>query len=221
MPYPAALPPYNTAAYQVDGQNAIAELFAKTHEQPDEDLVTPFVSGENLHHLVLNDRIIELNALAAMLMDVVTAESDRAFNSEQTMSSILTGHISDTSDPHGTTLTQTNLNLTTLRGPDGVAGGTGPVVDDNLQIGDEDLTLEIKSVTLDTSNRSMAMTRDGNGRLSTVVEKDGLITIKTSTFTYDAQDRITTAVYTANGKTATHTYTYNLDGSVDVTKVVT
>lgn len=64
---------------------------------------------------------------------------------------------------------------------------------------------EIKALLLEIDTREVVITRDPNtGKITQVVEKDGVTIVKTTTLTY-VDGMISTVVESANGKTITYT----------------
>ncbi len=80
---------------------------------------------------------------------------------------------------------------------------------------DESLSLDLQSHWAD----STSLTYDGSGRVATLTENFGGGNTQVSTFTYDGNDRCSSAVIVGNGVTRTETYTY--DGSGLLTAIAT
>jgi len=73
---------------------------------------------------------------------------------------------------------------------------------------------KIKAATIEVDTRSTAYSYNvGTGYLETITEKDGVTTVKTTAFTYNADGSLNTIAETAGGVTVTTTYTYT-DGKI-------
>lgn len=80
---------------------------------------------------------------------------------------------------------------------------------------------QVTALLLRVDTRSVSITYDAQGRVSTVTEKDGANTVKTTTLTYDSNGRLTQVQESAGGKTVTKTLSYDANGNLTgVTKAV-
>lgn len=74
-----------------------------------------------------------------------------------------------------------------------------------------------KALNQQIDTRNIALSYDANGRLSTVTEKDGATTVKTTSLSYDASGRLSTVTEQVANKTIT--ITLNYDASDNLTSV--
>lgn len=73
---------------------------------------------------------------------------------------------------------------------------------------------KIKAATIEVDTRGTTYAYNAiSGYLETITEKDGVTTVKTTAFTYNADGTINTMAETAGGVTVTTTYTYT-DGKI-------
>jgi hypothetical protein len=93
-----------------------------------------------------------------------------------------------------------------LGGSGGIAGEDGDVV-------------QYQSLLFAKDERNLTLTYSGD-KISTIVEKDGATTVKTTTVTYTG-DKVTQVVEVADGATLTMAYTYTGDNLTSRTKVLT
>lgn len=75
----------------------------------------------------------------------------------------------------------------------------------------------IKALNQQIDTRNVTLTYDGNGNLTTVTEKDGTTTVKTTTLSYNGNGQLTTVTEQVGGKTITTTLNY--DGNGNLTSV--
>jgi hypothetical protein len=119
---------------------------------------------------------------------------------------------STATDTSGTTLTDFKEYTLGIQGNSsssgsvGIAGGDGDVV-------------QYQPLLFDKDERNLTLTYSGD-KISTIVEKDGATTVKTTTVTYTG-DKITQVVEVADGSTLTMAYTYTGDNLTSRTKVLT
>lgn len=71
-----------------------------------------------------------------------------------------------------------------------------------------------KALNQQIDTRNVTLTYDANGRLTTVTEKDGATTVKTTSLSYDANGNLTTVTEQVAGKTITITLTYDASGNL-------
>lgn len=77
------------------------------------------------------------------------------------------------------------------------------------QLGNTDQTVNLsRALNQRIDSRSVTLTYDANGRLTTVTEKDGATTVKTTSLNYDTNGNLTTVTEQVVGKTITTTLTY-------------
>jgi YD repeat-containing protein len=90
--------------------------------------------------------------------------------------------------------------------------------DNDVTLGGDDQSVIFQvGVEILTDNRTIETTYNPtNGRIASIAEKDGATTVKSTTFSYDAQGNISNTITTAGGKTVVAAYTYNGDGNPTV-----
>lgn len=71
-----------------------------------------------------------------------------------------------------------------------------------------------KALNQQIDTRQVVLSYDANGRISTVQEKDGSTTVKTTTLNYDGNGRLSSVVEQVGGKTVTTTLSYDGNGNV-------
>jgi len=90
-----------------------------------------------------------------------------------------------------------------------------------LHEGTNQTVIPKKAVILAADTRTVELSYDANGRITSVVEKDGATTVKTTTLTYNANGNLTQVQETAGGITVTTTLSYSNGQLVNVSKSVT
>lgn len=90
-----------------------------------------------------------------------------------------------------------------------------------LHEGTNQTVIPKKAVILAADTRTVELSYDANGRITSVVEKDGATTVKTTTLTYGADGNLTQVQESAGGITVTTTLSYSNGQLVNVSKSVT
>lgn len=98
----------------------------------------------------------------------------------------------------------------------GGGGGEGYAI---LGTSNQDINL-FKALNQRIDTRSVELAYDGEGRLSTVTEKDGETTVKTVSLTYDGDGNLTTVTEQVGGQTITITLSYTNGNLTSVTRSV-
>lgn len=92
----------------------------------------------------------------------------------------------------------------------------------NWTIGDNNQrVLKYRAIPLAIDTRTITLSYDSNGRLTSVTVKDGSTTVKTTTLTYDSNGNLTQVQETAGGTTVTTTLSYSNGRLTSVSKSVT
>lgn len=109
---------------------------------------------------------------------------------------------------------QTSYTDTTA---DASLGAAVPTVNTTgTSLGTNQTLLQIGALELNTDTRSTTLTYDGNNNLTTVTEKDGATTVRTTSLTYTSGN-LTTVTETAGARTITTTLNY--DGNNNLTSI--
>jgi YD repeat-containing protein len=95
-----------------------------------------------------------------------------------------------------------------LKNGNNIYTGTATFQDDVAMGNDNQDVMEIQSLYVETDTRSETVTYNGDGTVNVITEKDGVTTVRTTTFAYNGSGQVTTKTVVANGKTATTTYSY-------------
>ena len=71
-----------------------------------------------------------------------------------------------------------------------------------------------KALNQQIDTRSLELVYDENGNLTTVYEKDGETTVKTTTLGYDSNGNLSTVTEQVGGRTITTTLSYDTNGNL-------